>query len=83
MVYIHENLSLYDPKVLEKLKFWRSFKQKNIYLFRTMQTILNIETLNSWKYFFCPECEITSFVKINLRKILRKSNFTLSSTIFI
>ena len=35
MIYIHENWSLYGPKVLEKLtlklKFWRSFNQKNIY----------------------------------------------------
>ena len=39
-----------------------------------MQKILNVKTLNSQKQIFCPECESTSFVKVNLRKILRKSN---------
>ena len=48
-----------------------------------MQTILNVKTLNLRKQIFCPECESTSFVKINLRKILRKSNFILLSIIFI
>ena len=33
-----------------------------------MQLILNVKTLNSRKQIFCPECESTSFVKINLRK---------------
>ena len=82
MVYIHENWSLYGPKVLEKLqlKFWRSFKQK---ISQKMQKILNVKTLNSWKQVFCPECESNSFVKINLRKILRKSNFILLSVMFI
>ena len=48
-----------------------------------MQTILNVNTLNSRKEIFCPECESTSFVKINLRKILELSNFILLSVIFI
>ena len=48
-----------------------------------MQTILNVKTLNSRKEFFYPECESTSFGKINLRKVLRKSNFILLSIIFI
>ena len=29
---------------------------------------MNVKTLNSRKQIFCPECESTSFVKINLRK---------------
>ena len=49
MVDIHENWSFYGPKVLEKLKFWRSFIQKNIYLLRKIETILNVKTLNSRK----------------------------------
>ena len=48
-----------------------------------MQKILNVKTLNSRKQIFCPECESNSFEKINLRKILRKSNFILLSIIFI
>ena len=48
-----------------------------------MQTTSNVKTLNSRKQIFCPESESTSFVKINLRKILRKSNFILLSIIFI
>ena len=43
----------------------------------------NVKTLNLRKQIFFPECESTSFLKINLRKILRKSNFILLSTIFI
>ena len=42
-----------------------------------MKTILNVETMNLRKEIFCPECESTSFVKINLRKVLKKSNFIL------
>ena len=85
MVYTLEYWSLYDPKVLEKLKFkfWRSFNQKNISSLQKLQNILNVKTLNSRKQIFCPECESTSFVKINLRKILRTSNFILLSIIFI
>ena len=48
-----------------------------------MQTILNVKTLNLQKEISCPEWESASFVKINLRKILRKSNFILLSIIFI
>ena len=59
-------------KLKLKLKFWRSFNQKNIYLLRKMQTILNIKTLNSRKNSFCPDCESTSFVKINIRKFKDK-----------
>ena len=33
--------------------------------------------MNLRKEIFCPECESTSFVKINLRKVLKKSNFIL------
>ena len=43
----------------------------------------NVKTLNLRKQILFPECESTSFLKINLRKILRKSNFILLSTIFI
>ena len=51
MLYINENWFLYSPKVLNKLKlkFWRSFNQKNIYLLRKVQSVLNIKTLNSQK----------------------------------
>ena len=42
-----------------------------------MKTILNVKTMNLRKEIFCPECESTSFVKINLRKVLKKSNFIL------
>ena len=48
-----------------------------------MQNILNVKILSLQKQMFCPECESTLFVKINLRKILRKSNFILLSIIFI
>ena len=48
-----------------------------------MQTILNVKTLNSRKQIFCPECEISSFIKINLHKTLMKSNCILLSVIFI
>ena len=58
MVYIHENWSLFGPKVVEKfkLKFWRSFNQKNVYLLRKIQTILNFKVKiyllpRMWKYF--------------------------------
>ena len=83
MVYIHENWSLYGPKVLKKLKlrFWRSFNQKNTDLLRKIQTVLNGKTLNSRKQIFCPEYTNTSLVKINLHKILRKINFVLLSII--
>ena len=48
-----------------------------------MQTILNVKALTSREQVFCPECESTSFVKINPRKILRKSNLILLSIIAI
>ena len=70
-------------KLKLKLKFWSSFKQKNIYSLRKMQTVLNVKTLNSRKQVFCPEYESTLFVKINLDKFLRKSNFIILSIIFI
>ena len=64
-------------------KYWRSLKVilPKKYLF-TMKGA-NVKTLNLQKQIFCPECESTSFVKINLHKILRKSNFILLSIIFI
>ena len=76
---------LYMVQVLEKLKlkFWGSFNEKNIYLLRKMDKILNVKTLNLRKQIFWPECESTSFVKVNLRKMLRKSNFILLCIIFI
>ena len=89
MVYTQADIYIYiyGPKVLEKLKiklkFWMSFNQKNIYLIRKMQTILNFKALNSRKQIFCSESGSTSFVKINLRKILRKNNFIIFSIIFI
>ena len=48
-----------------------------------MQTVLNVKTLDLPKQTFCLECENASLVEINLRKILRKSNFILLSIIFI
>ena len=83
LIHTLEYWSLYGPKVLEELKFWRPFNQKIIYLLRNMQKILNVKTLNLRKRIFCLECESTLFVKINLSKILKKSNFILLSTIFI
>ena len=52
-------------------KYWRSLKVilPKKYLF-TMKDA-NVKTLNLQKQIFCPECESTSFVKINLHKILR------------
>ena len=50
---MHENGSLNGQKVLQKIKFWRSFNQKHIYLLQKMQTILNIKTFNSRKQVFC------------------------------
>ena len=72
MLYINENWFLYSPKVLNKLKlkFWRSFNQKNIYLLRKVQSVLNIKTLNSqkkkllhkmWKYFVRKNQSTQSF----------------------
>ena len=48
-----------------------------------MKTILNVKTLNLQKEISYPEWESTSFVKINLGNILRKSNFIILSIIFI
>ena len=47
MVYIHENWFLYGPKVLEKLKlkFWRSFNQKNIFYYERCKQFW---TLKPW-----------------------------------
>ena len=49
MVYIHENWSLYDLKVLEKLKlklkFWTSFNEKNIYYYERSKQFW---TLKPW-----------------------------------
>ena len=70
-------------KSIGEVKVLKVFNQKNIYLLRNMQKILNVETLNLRKQNFCPECESTLFVKINLSKILRKSNFILLFIIFI
>ena len=56
-------------------KYWRSLEvilPKN-YLFTKKDAY--VKTLNLQKQIFCPECESTSFVKINLHKILRKNNF--------
>ena len=83
MVYTIENWSLYGPKNIGEVKVLKVFNQKNIYLLRNMQKILNVKTLNLRKQNFCPECESTLFVKINLSKILRKSNFILLFIIFI
>ena len=60
MVCINENWFFYGPKVLEKLKlrFWRSFNQKNIYLLRKMQTILNVKTLNLRKQIFAKNARV-------------------------
>ena len=66
-----------------KLKFWKSFNQKNVYLLQKMQIILKFKTLNSRKQIFCPKSERATLVKINQHKILRKSNFILLSIAFI
>ena len=43
--------------------------------------VLALKLWNLRKQIFCSECESTSFVKTNLRKL--KSNFILASIIFI
>ena len=70
-------------KSVEEVKVLKVFSQKKIYLLRKMQKILNVTTQNLRKQIFCPEYESTLIVKINLSKILRKSNFIPLSIIFL
>ena len=69
-------------KSIKEVKVLKVFNQKKIYLLRKMQKILNVTTMNLRKQIFCPEYESTLFAKINLSKILRKSNFIPLSIIF-